>query len=147
MQNSQDEIREILLNHARHPRHTGELSDADGVGQCHNPLCGDKVSVSILVEESKIKLIRILPSGCSISIASASLMSEAVLGLSINETESMIKLFSESMVPSADATPWPAGLEKLSPLKRIRENTMKIPCTLISWLAVKEAVNNFKTKE
>lgn len=150
MQNEIDQHRELLLKHARHPRRRGELTDAHGKGQCHNPLCGDKVSVAIIVHENTIKNIRIWPSGCSISIASASLMTEIVEGLTIDETEAMIKLVNDTFVPSsqpASKDEWPELLSTLSPLKRIRENPLKIPCALISWVAVRDAVKDFKTKE
>ncbi len=149
MHNESDLHREILLKHARHPLRTGELTDAHGNGQCHNPLCGDRVSVAIIVENNTIKNIKIRPSGCSISVAGASLMAEMVEGLTITETESMIKLVTDTLVPTpADGTDeWPLQLLTLAPLKRLRENTMKIPCALISWVAVKDAVKDFKTKE
>ena len=146
MQSETDQYREILLEHARHPKRMGELSDAHASGHCHNPLCGDKVSVAIIVKDNVIKNIRILPSGCSISLASASLMTEVVEGLTITETENMIELVNETFVPSVDKE-WPEVLTTLSPLKRIRENAMKIPCVLISWIAIKDALKDYKTKE
>ena len=146
MPNNDDELREFLLSHARHPKRVGELADADGVGQCHNPLCGDKIAVSLIVENSIVKKINILPSGCSISIASASLMSEMVEGKSIVEVETYIKDVNDNFIPTAISKEWPTSLELLSPLKRIRENPLKIPCTLISWIAVKEAVKNYQSK-
>ena len=142
-----DQDREILLAHARHPKRTGELHDANGSGHCHNPMCGDKIHVAIIVDDNKIKNIRILPSGCSISIASASLMTELLEGLTIDETESIIKLVNDSFVPENRAElkdEWPVSLTILSPLKRIRENPLKVPCALISWVAVKDAVKNYK---
>lgn len=150
MQSEVDYDREILLDHARHPKRTGELSDAHAYGQCHNPICGDKIKVAIIVTENRIKNIRILPSGCSISVASASLMAGMVEGLTIDETESMIKKVNETFVPPfllVDGNEWPENLSTLSPLKRMRESPLKIPCVLISWVAIKDAVKDFKTKE
>ena len=150
MQSSEvDVYREILLKHARYPMRTGELSDADGTGKCHNPLCGDRISVTIIVDENTIRNIRIRPSGCSISVAGASLMAEMVEGLTIAETEAIIKLVIESLIPTPqkEGDDWPEKLSILSPLKRLRENTMKLPCVLISWVAVSDAILDFKTKE
>ena len=141
---SDDLFREILLEHARHPRRVGELSDAHGKGTCNNPLCGDKIAVSLIIENDNIKSLRILPSGCSISTASASLMSELVEGKSVSDVLSHISHINEIFSPKNSNLAWPDSLELLSPLKRIRENPLKIPCVLISWIALQNAFNNYK---
>lgn len=141
---NEDIFREILLEHARHPKRVGELSDAHGKGSCHNPLCGDKIAVSLIMEDDIVKSLRILPSGCSISTASASLMTELVEGKSIAHVMSHISNINEIFSPKNTTLAWPASLEILSPLKRIRENPLKIPCVLISWIALQNAFNNYK---
>lgn len=143
---SQDAFREILLQHARHPKRVGELRDAHGIGQCHNPLCGDKVSVSIITENGLIQKIRISPSGCSISIASASLMSDMIEGLKITEVLDCVANVKDNFSPASFKNPWPLNLSSISALKRIRENPLKIPCVLISWIALFEAINDFQNK-
>ncbi len=144
MSNLEDDYREILLQHARHPKRLGELLDATGKGKCHNPLCGDKISVSIITDNNKITAIKIQPSGCSISLASASLMTELVEGKSIDEVKNIIESVNINFTPKVEKSVWPEELQLLSPLKRIRENTMKIPCVLISWIAIKDALEYCK---
>ena len=145
MSQNDDELRNILLEHARHPKRVGEIMDADGKGQCHNPLCGDKISVSIVSKDGVLKSIKILPSGCSISTASASLMTDLLEGKNISEIEEFIAAVNEHFSPAKAHTEWPSKLKLLSPLKRIRENPLKIPCVLISWIALKEALKNSQT--
>jgi nitrogen fixation NifU-like protein len=145
-QNNEDELREFLLKHARHPKRVGQLIDADGTGHCHNPLCGDKITVTFMVKDQLLKNISILPSGCSISIASASLMTELVEGKSLVEVMDYITAVNENFTPSAIAHSWPELLKSLSPLKRIRENPLKIPCTLLCWFAIKKAVEDYQNK-
>lgn len=141
---SDEEQRNILLEHARHPKRVGEINDAHGKGQCHNPLCGDKVAVSFLTNNGILSSVKILPSGCSISTASASLMSEMIEGKTLKEVEDYITIVNENFSPANAHNEWPASLSLLSPLKRIRENPLKIPCVLISWIAVKEALKNYQ---
>jgi nitrogen fixation NifU-like protein len=140
---TEDQQREILLQHARHPKRVGVLSDAHGSGQCHNPLCGDKVSVSFITKEGIIQSIKIQPSGCSISTASASLMSEMIEGKTLVEVESTINEVQDNFSPAHSKNAWPVNLLIISPLKRIKENPLKIPCVLISWIALKDALKNY----
>ena len=140
---SDDIYREILLEHARHPKRVGEMLDAHARGECSNPMCGDRVAVSLLIESDKIKSLKILPSGCSISTASASLMSEFVEGKSLHATAELITHINDTFTMKNAANEWPVALEILSPLKRIRENPLKIPCVLISWIALSNALKNY----
>lgn len=142
MADSEDIYREILLQHARHPKRVGELADATGTGKCLNPLCGDKISVSLIVENNIISAIKIQPSGCSISLASASLMTDLVEGKTVDDVKKIIDSVNENFTPKVEKNTWPLELEMLSPLKRIRENTMKIPCVMISWIAIKDALKD-----
>jgi nitrogen fixation NifU-like protein len=141
---SQDEFREILLNHARHPKRMGVLNDAHGIGQCHNPLCGDKVSVSFIAVNGVIQSLKISPSGCSISIASASMMGDMIEGKPLSIVRDLIGSVNDHFSPANFKNPWSSSLAELSPLKRIRENPLKIPCVLISWFALKDALANFE---
>lgn len=126
------EERDFLLDHVRNPRHSGEIADADGVGECKNPVCGDLVKIW-----HKGTMIKMKATGCTICVASASLMSELVNGKPQTEIFQLIKLMRESMKPGQSE--WPQELIALSPLKRMRESPMKIPCTLVGWLALERA--------
>ncbi len=141
---SDEEKKEFLLKHARHPKRVGEFVAANGRGRCHNPLCGDRVNVDLEIVDGGIKDIKILPTGCSISIASASMMTDVVHGKSLLELEHYMKIVHESFMPKKDMDDWPELLNELSALKRIRENPLKIPCVLIGWMALKDAIRNYQ---
>jgi len=84
-----DELRalyqEVILDHYKHPRNFGSLADADRRAQGYNPLCGDEVMVSLRVRDGIVEDVAFEGHGCAISTASASLMTEAVKGRSIEE--------------------------------------------------------------
>ena len=88
-----DLYQEIIIDHGRQPRNFGELANANHGKAGHNPLCGDKPTVYILERDGKVEDIRFEGAGCAISIASASLMTEAVKGKSINEIHQLFDMF------------------------------------------------------
>lgn len=141
---SEEELRNFLLDHAKHPRNEGVILEASGKGECRNPLCGDHVKVTVLTSEDEIKDLKIQAAGCSISIASASLMSTMVKKHKVSEVSDLVKSVAATLA-SRPTEDWPLDLDELSPFKRMRENPMKIPCVLISWMAVKEALENLNS--
>ena len=135
-----DEDRELLLKHARHPSHAGDTRLFAHHGECKNPLCGDAVLVGLdLDRKDRISKIQIQSSGCGISIASASLMTEIVDGLSREQALRKLEVFKEALVASADSA-WPADVASLAPLARLRESPTRVPCALIGWFALKDAL-------
>ena len=140
-----DEYRELLLQHARHPLRTGPVEAHNHRGSCKNPLCGDAVEVGLDLAGDIIKKIEIQTSGCGISIASSSLMTEMVEGQTIATALHLLKLFNEALTtPLVSATElsdhWPAELSLLRPLSRLRESPTRVPCALIGWYALKDAL-------
>ena len=133
--------RDVLLKHAKHPLRAGDTSNFARQGQCKNPLCGDFVAVGVELNGDKIAKIRIQPTGCGISIASASLMSELIEGRSATEALALFRQLSEALV-SKRVIEWPEELSLLKPLARLRENPTKVPCALVGWFAFKDAVKS-----
>lgn len=131
---SDDELRDFLLQHARHPRNTGMPAHFDYSGECKNPVCGDQVKVFLSVSEQRVSDVKILASGCAICLASASLMTEMISGQKLSQA----KLLEQQvgMTFKTKSSDWPTELGKLLPLQRIRENPMKVPCVLTSWAAL-----------
>src|SRR5271166_5473194 len=98
MADLEDLYREIILDHYRSPRHRGELASPPAHRvEGFNPLCGDEVVVTLLVEDGKLADIKIAGSGCSISQSSASLMTAAVKGKPLGEVEGLIRTFKGMM--------------------------------------------------
>src|SRR5690242_1861786 len=82
---------EVILDHSRHPRHFGALDDATHVGEGHNPLCGDKVKVYLALDDkNRIANIMFEGKGCAISQASASLMTDMIVGRTVEEAEKLM---------------------------------------------------------
>lgn len=142
--NEDEQLRELLLSHVRAPKNSEKLLGVDASGDCKNPLCGDHVTVHLRGRES-IEAIQLKASGCAISVASASLMSELIKGLPVSEVHSRLSLAQQTFKSSPDL-PWPSDLASLHPLKRIREIPMKIPCALIGWLALEHALRDLSQR-
>ena len=83
----------VILDHNKQPRNFGELPEANGRAEGHNPLCGDHLSVAVRIEEDRLLAIAFEGQGCAISTASASLMSEAVKGLPVSEVRGLFERF------------------------------------------------------
>src|SRR5437588_4896771 len=89
--NELDELyRETVLTHARHPHSKGELPGANASGEGLNPLCGDRGSLQLALEDGRVNAVRYRGSGCALSQASASMLTDAVSGLSSEEVERLV---------------------------------------------------------
>ena len=136
-----DEQREFLLKHSRHPSNSGDPSSFDFQGSCKNPLCGDAVDVGINMVDGRISDLAIRASGCGISTASASLMTEIAKGKSSVELFETHELINNALT-SSSTEPWPASLATLAPLARLRESPTRVPCALIAWFALSSALKS-----
>ncbi|MHB8243999.1 MAG: Fe-S cluster assembly sulfur transfer protein SufU [Acidimicrobiales bacterium] len=151
MSGLEDLYREIILDHYRAPRNRGELAvpPAQRV-EGFNPLCGDEVVVFLEVDDGAVKDLRIGGQGCSISQSSASMMSAAVKGKSIEEARQLITSFKAMMSiheqalggeegdedgeeDSAAATIPPEGLGELAALQGVVKFPVRIKCATLSW--------------
>ena len=100
---------EVILDHSRHPRHFGKLEQATNTAQGHNPLCGDRVTLYLIVSpDGRISDIKFEGKGCAISQASASLMTDMLAGRSVAEAEKLMGGFpphSKSCSRTPDTRP------------------------------------------
>ena len=135
--------RDVILDHNRRPRNFGRLENAgadvrhaDG----HNPLCGDRLTVYVALNGERLEDIRFEGSGCAISTASASLMTEAVKG---KERAAVRKLFDEvhTLLTRHDAEPG-AALGKLAALAGVREFPVRVKCATLSWHTLNAALEH-----
>jgi len=135
--------REVILDHNRHPRNFGRLDPADAVADGHNPLCGDRLTVTLRLAGDVLEDIRFQGNGCAISVASASLMSEAVRG---HTRENISALFGRihSLLTGADApSDAPAAdLGKLAALSGVREFPARVKCASLCWHTLNAALSN-----
>lgn len=141
----QDLYRELIIDHARSPRHFGKLPDATHTAEGINPLCGDKLKMYFRIDgDDRISDARFEGSGCAISVASASLLTDTVIGLNIDEA---LKYFSALVtrlagVQSAENDNAGDGINlgKLRALEGVREFPSRVKCATLAWHALNSAI-------
>lgn len=138
MNELQDLYQEILLDHYKRPRNFGPLAASDGDAEGHNPLCGDRVEVHVKLDGDRLTDVRFEGSGCAISTASASMMTEAVRGKSRQETAALYERFHELVTGAAPADDERLG--ELASLGGVREFPMRVKCATLAWHTLRAAL-------
>jgi nitrogen fixation NifU-like protein len=130
--------RDVILDHNRNPRNFGRLDPADAHADGHNPLCGDRLTVSLRLKGDLIEDVRFDGKGCAISTASASMMTEAIKGKSRG---AVAELFGKvhSILTQQDAAPDP-GIGKLAALTGVREFPARVKCATLCWHTLNAAL-------
>ncbi|HLY73948.1 MAG TPA: SUF system NifU family Fe-S cluster assembly protein [Planctomycetota bacterium] len=131
-----DLYQEIILDHYKRPRNAGRLQEPSCSAAGDNPLCGDKISVTVRTAGDRIEDIRWNGAGCAISTASASLMSEAVKGKSKPEFEALFDRF-HAMVTGTGGS---EGLDKLEVFSGVSEFPVRVKCASLAWHTLKAAL-------
>lgn len=130
---------EIILDHHKDPRNFGPLQKAEGVAEGFNPVCGDRVEVEVSYgPHGEIKECAFQGEGCSICMASASMMTEEVEGLSKDEADDRIAAFRGFMKGEGDETFKDTDLESLSGVRRF---PVRIKCALLPWTTLKDCLS------
>jgi len=132
---------EVILDHSRHPRHFGPLERATHNGEGHNPLCGDRVKVHIVVDgEDRIADIKFEGRGCAISQASASLMTDMLAGRTLAEAEKLMAGFLH-LVKGEDAGELSEDdRERLNVMAGVSAFPMRVKCATLAWHTMKSAL-------
>ena len=130
--------RDTVLTHSREPHNRGTLPDADRETLGFNPLCGDKLHVYIKLDEDRIEDIRFEGTGCAISIASASMMTDDLKGKNLPQADSFIEQV-QSLLQDGDTELAPE-LEELHALEGVRNYPSRIKCATLSWTAAAAAL-------
>lgn len=133
-----DLYREIILDHYRNPRHRGSLSQTTASHEGFNPLCGDEVTIDVLVRDGRVEDVAYRGSGCSISQSSASMMTEAIRGKSVREAERLIEDFTGMMRGSDEIDP--ESLGDLEALSGVRKFPVRVKCATLAWHTLQEAL-------
>ncbi len=142
-----DLYRELILDHARNPRHFGKLDDATHCAEGINPLCGDKLRLYLRVnEDQSIDAAGFEGSGCAISVASASLLTDLIIGLPSSEARDYFTAVTQRLSSTAsNAEPSSIDLGKLKALDGVREYPSRVKCATLAWHAMNSALNNQST--
>lgn len=134
-----DLYRDVILDHNRRPRNFGRLDPADAHAEGHNPLCGDRLTVSVKLNGDRIEDVRFEGKGCAISTASASLMTEAVKGKDRGAVAHLFdKVHALLTQQSAVAT---SDLGKLAALSGVREFPARVKCASLCWHTLNAALD------
>lgn len=134
-----DELyQEIILDHYRHPRHAGEVAEDVLLVEEENPTCGDRIRLTATVTDGVITDLRHDTHGCAISTASASMMSEQLVGLPIDRARELIRDFVA--VLRNERPPDVDRLGDLAALAGVKNFPMRIKCATMSWHAAERAL-------
>ena len=140
-----DLYQEVIMDHYRSPRNSGSLDDATAEARGNNPLCGDRISVQVRVKGDCIVDLRYQARGCAISVASASMMSERLKGVSIAEAERQFSEFMQRMTgPEVSGN---GEIDELSALMGVRAFPTRVKCATLPWHAAVAALNGDATNE
>ena len=136
-----DLYQEVILDHNKNPRNFGDLEDANRTAEGYNPLCGDKLELYLKLDGDVIRDVRFEGSGCAISTASASIMTETLKGRTLDEAEALFAGFHELLTgdPSVAATP-DAALGKLAVFSGVREFPVRVKCATLAWHTLQAAL-------
>ena len=134
-----DLYREVILDHNRQPRNFGEMENADRVIEGVNPLCGDRMTLYVKLDEGRIDDIRFKGTGCAISVASSSLMTERIKGTTVDESLALFEQVHHMLTEEADDEQ-SAELGKLAALSGVREYPSRIKCASLAWHALRTAL-------
>lgn len=141
----QDLYRELILDHARTPRNFGRLKTATHTAEGINPLCGDKLRLYLSVDrEGRVANTRFEGSGCAISMASASLLTETVTNLSVADAKRCFEAVTGRLTQTTDVQEEPLGVDlaKLKALDGVREYPSRVKCATLAWHALHAALNS-----
>ena len=140
MSSLRDLYQELIVDHNKNPRNYGVLVDANRQAHGYNPLCGDKITVTLHLDGDRITDLRFEGAGCAISTASASLMTQAVKGKTVAEAEAMFRDF-HAMVTGEDQREETADrLGKLAVLAGVREFPSRVKCATLAWHTLRAAL-------
>jgi nitrogen fixation protein NifU and related proteins len=129
---------EMILDHYRRPRNKGTLENADASVEMKNPLCGDEIGLQVAFDGDQISDVRFSGRGCSISQASASMMTQLLKGKTRDEIDSIRARFRELMLGSGEATDELGPLRALSGVARF---PARVKCALLAWNALESALS------
>lgn len=140
MSDLRDLYQETILDHNKRPRNFKKLEGANRSADGYNPLCGDKVKVYLQLEDGRVKDLSFEGSGCAISKASASVMTETLKGKTVEEVEAMFKRFRDLVTGKGEGD----DLGKLVVFSGVCEFPTRVKCATLAWHALAAALQGSK---
>jgi nitrogen fixation NifU-like protein len=137
-----DLYQEVILDHNKSPRNRGALTDATQSAEGHNPLCGDHVQVFLKVRDGIVIDVTFEGSGCAISMASASMMTESVKGKTLEEAKELFRNFHEFVTRDKFETDLGDGLGKLEVFSGVCQYPARVKCATLAWHTIQAAIDD-----
>jgi nitrogen fixation protein NifU and related proteins len=137
----------LILDHYRKPRNRGELPGADRSAELLNPLCGDEIAVEIKLDGARISDVRFHGHGCSISQASASMMTELIKGKDVSTATDLVKTFKGMMLGQGDPEALGEKIGDLVALHGVTQFPARIKCATLGWNALMLAIEGKSGKQ
>lgn len=131
---------EVILDHNRRPRNFRRIDGASREAEGYNPLCGDRVTVFLSLDGDRIADVAFEGSGCAISKASASLMTDRLKGCTVGEAQDLFERFHRMVTTPPERAVEDLG--KLSVLAGVREFPVRVKCASLAWHTLKAAIDN-----
>ena len=140
MSDLSDLYQEVILDHNKRPRNFHRLPEANHTAEGFNPLCGDHITIDLTLDGDTIRDVGFTGSGCAVSKASASMMTETLKGKSQAEAEALFRSFHALVTGQPDAAPTPIG--KLSVFSGVSEFPMRVKCATLAWHTLRAALED-----
>ncbi len=132
---------QVILDHNKKPRNFRKLDDANYTAEGYNPLCGDQLTIYLNLEDDLVKEVGFEGSGCAISKASASMMTQAVKGKSKEQAENLFKEFHLMVTGELDEEAQENSLGNLKIFAGVREFPVRVKCATLPWHTMHAALN------
>lgn len=139
-----DLYQEVIIDHNRSPRNFGKLEQFDRMLEGYNPLCGDRLTLYLKLDDGSISDISFDGSGCAISVASASLMTDAMKGKTSDEAEGIFNEF-HALVTGDESKVDHDKLGKLAAIAGVRDYPMRVKCATLCWHTLHSALTSDET--
>jgi len=133
---------QVILDHNRQPRNYHEVDGSNRRAEGYNPLCGDRLKLYARIEDGVVRDVGFIGSGCAISKASASMMTEAIKGKPLAEVEKIFKAFHGLVTEEPPAGGGAVDLGKLVVFSGVREFPMRVKCATLAWHTLRAAIEN-----
>ena len=140
MSNLDELYLEVIIDHNKNPRNNGELDDFTHEATGDNPLCGDQISIKLIMKDDKITDVKFTGSGCAISTASASVLTETIKGKSRDEIEKLFGNFQSLVTGNGKRE----NLGKLEIFEGVNKYPARVKCATLSWHALMAAIEGKK---
>jgi nitrogen fixation NifU-like protein len=132
--------RQVIMDHYKNPRNKGNLDDDTVTINMNNPTCGDRIQLSLKVEDDKVVDAKFDGEGCSISLSSAYMMTQAIKGLKVEDALKMSKVFSD-MMQGKEYEDSSLELEDIEALQGVSQFPARIKCATLAWKAMEKGLH------